>query len=113
GTASTTNLTISGIRGGLLSTDMNGTVSATTSIGANLISGTLGIANGGTGASAQTTNGVSYYNGTSITSGSQFVFNGTNVGIGTTTPRWSLTLASSTGPQFALTDTSAANNAWT
>lgn len=40
--------------------------------------------------------------------------NGTNinVGIGTTTPRWSLQIASSTGPQFALTD-GTTNNHWT
>lgn len=42
------------------------------------ISGVLGIANGGTATSTQTTNGVNYYNGTSITSGTGFTFNGTD-----------------------------------
>src|SRR3989344_3875533 len=35
------------------------------------------------------------------------------LGIGTSTPFWALTVASSTGPQLALTDGNAANNAWT
>jgi len=39
GTASTTNLTVSGIRGGLLGTNMAGTVSASTTIGWNLLKG--------------------------------------------------------------------------
>jgi len=36
--------------------------------------------------------------------------NALRVGIGTTTPRWSLQLASSTGPQLALTDSGAGTN---
>ena len=36
-----------------------------------------------------------------------------NLGIGTTTPRWALQIASSTGPQLALSDTSGTSNPWT
>lgn len=43
----------------------------------------LPIANGGTNASGQTSNGVAYYNGSALTTGASFVYNGTNVGIGT------------------------------
>jgi hypothetical protein len=35
------------------------------------------------------------------------------VGIGTSTPKWSLQIASSTGPQLALADTSGTSNPWT
>lgn len=45
--------------------------------------GVTGISGGGTNATSQTTNGVNYFDGTKITSGSVFTFNGTNVGIGT------------------------------
>jgi hypothetical protein len=43
----------------------------------------LPIANGGTNASGQTSNGVAYYNGSALTTGTGFIYNGTNVGIGT------------------------------
>jgi hypothetical protein len=36
-----------------------------------------------------------------------------NLGIGTTTPVWSITVSSSTGPQLALTDASLTSNIWT
>ena len=58
---------------------------------ANGVTGTLPVGNGGTNATSQTTNGVNYYNGTSITSGSGFVYTGGQVGIGTTSPVSSLT----------------------
>ena len=35
------------------------------------------------------------------------------LGLGTTTPKWKLTVASSTGPQLALTDTSLTSTPWT
>jgi hypothetical protein len=57
------------------------------------VTGILPIANGGTNASSQTTNGVSYFNGTSITSGTGLTFDGTNLGIGTTTPGSLLSVA--------------------
>ena len=46
----------------------------------------IGIGYGGTNATSQTTNGVNYYNGTSITSGTGFVYTGGNVGIGNIIP---------------------------
>src|SRR3989344_2812570 len=57
-----------------------------TSSGTLTLSGTLAVANGGTNATSQTTNGVNFFNGTSITSGTALTFDGTNLGIGTTTP---------------------------
>ena len=57
--------------------------------------GTLAITNGGTNATTQTTNGVNYFNGTSITSGTDFNYNGTNVGIGSTSPSKKLTVLGS------------------
>ncbi|MBI2610880.1 hypothetical protein HYW60_03020, partial [Candidatus Kaiserbacteria bacterium] len=117
--ASTTQLTNSGntyltsLASALLGTDSTGKVVATTSIGANFITGVLPIANGGTNASSQTGNGVTYFDGTRITSGSTFTFDGTGVGIGTSTPTSILTLASSTKAQLALTDASSGNKAWT
>jgi hypothetical protein len=71
----------------ILATDANGKVIATTTIGAGQLSGVVGISNGGTNAVSQTTGGVNYFDGNSITSGSRFVFDGTNVGIGTSTPQ--------------------------
>lgn len=54
--------------------------------GTTLSVGTVSIGDGGTNATTQTTNGVNYYNGTSITSGTGLTFTGTNLGIATTTP---------------------------
>ena len=67
---------------------------------ATQVSGVLPIANGGTNASSQTTNGVNYYNGTSITSGNGFVYNGSSVGIGTATPTAALTVNGTSAFQF-------------
>jgi hypothetical protein len=64
------------------------------------VSGVLPIANGGTNASSQTTNGVNYYNGTSITSGTGFVYTGGQVGIGTATPTAALTVNGTSAFQF-------------
>lgn len=75
------------------------------------LSGTLAIANGGTNQTSFTTNGIDYFDGTRLTNGTALNFDAarTAVGIGTSTPRWNLTAASSTGPQLTLTDTSATN----
>ena len=43
--------------------------------------GTLPINRGGTNATAQTTNGVNFFNGTSITSSADFTYNGTNLSV--------------------------------
>ena len=56
---------------------------------------------------ALTVSGTAYFPGSGIWNSSG------NVGIGTTTPFWALTVASSTGPQLALVDTTASSNAWT
>ena len=66
--ASSTGLSVSGstwltgLQGKLLSTDQNGLVSATTSIGTNYLSGTLGVGQGGTGST--TLGGILTGNGT-------------------------------------------------
>ncbi len=74
------------------------------------VSGILPIANGGTNAASQTTNGVNYFDGTSITSGTGFTFNGTNVGIGSTTPGAKLVVAGQTiGQYFTATSTTQAS----
>lgn len=64
----------------------SGIVCSTAQIGlTSQVTGVLPIANGGTNANTQTSSGVAYFNGTSITSGTGFVYSGTNVGIGTAT----------------------------
>ncbi|HWH07283.1 MAG TPA: helix-turn-helix domain-containing protein, partial [Candidatus Paceibacterota bacterium] len=52
----------------------------------------LPIANGGTNAASQTTNGVAYFNGTSITSGTGLTYDGSYFGVGTTTPSQRLSI---------------------
>ncbi len=65
----------------------SGIVCSTAQIGlTSQVTGVLPIANGGTNTNTQTTNGVAYYNGTALTSGSGFVYSGGQVGIGTATP---------------------------
>lgn len=49
-------------------------------------SGAATIANGGTNATSQTTNGVNYFDGTRITSGTGLTFTGTAAGVASTTP---------------------------
>lgn len=52
------------------------------------VSGQLPIANGGTNATSQTTNGVAYFNGTGIVTGTGLVWDATNsrIGVGATSP---------------------------
>ncbi|TAK59218.1 hypothetical protein EPO14_00140 [Patescibacteria group bacterium] len=85
------------------------------------LSGTLGVAGGGTNATSQTTNGVNYFNGTSITSGTGLTFTGTNFGVGSTSPYGRLSVSgagtdtgiaflvanSSNIPKFAILDNGA------
>ncbi|MCE9541112.1 hypothetical protein K8R03_00960, partial [Candidatus Kaiserbacteria bacterium] len=70
--------------------NVTATGTVTTALGAGAVfsnasgvlsAGTLSILNGGTNATSQTTNGVNYFDGTKITSGSTFTFNGTDIGI--------------------------------
>ena len=57
------------------------TLMATSSLNIEVssFSGTLGISQGGTNATSQTTNGVTYFNGTSITSGSNLTTDGSSL----------------------------------
>src|SRR5262249_39550804 len=68
--------------------------------------GTVPVANGGTGVTTLTSNQFAFYNGTGFTTASTtFVDNSYGaVGIGTTSPKWVLNLASSTRPQLTLSD---------
>jgi hypothetical protein len=91
----TTSIGLNYLKGGsnlLLSTDSSGNVVGTTSVGVNYLTGILGIANGGTATGTQVTNGVNYFDGTRITSGTTLVFDGTNLGVGTTTAGTKLTV---------------------
>jgi len=86
--ATTTKSGIGGIdiRGGCYS--INGTCLSTGSS----LSTPVSIANGGTATSTGgVTNGIEYFNGTYLTNGSGFTYNGINVGIGTTSPSESFT----------------------
>jgi hypothetical protein len=89
----------------------------TMSIGGNAanVTGTVAIANGGTGTTGLTSNQFTFYNGTALVSASTTAISNAGgwIGIGTTTPRWLLTLASSTAPQLTLTDGSSTNFPWT
>ncbi|HEY6020790.1 MAG TPA: hypothetical protein VIY48_13110, partial [Candidatus Paceibacterota bacterium] len=79
--ATTTNLAITNIANAILSTNANGSVVATTSIGANYLSGVLSVANGGTGSS--TLSGILIGNGTNpvntLTIGSGLSLSGTTL----------------------------------
>jgi hypothetical protein len=64
-----------------------GLTPSTATTGAVTVGGILGVANGGTNLSSYTANGVLYASGAStLASGNNFVFDGTNVGIGTSSP---------------------------
>jgi hypothetical protein len=64
-----------------------GLTPSTATTGAVTVAGTLNVANGGTGLTSYTTNGVLYASGTgTLANGSNFVFDGTNVGVGESSP---------------------------
>ncbi len=70
--------------------------------------GTLAIARGGTNAISQTTNGLTYFDGTSIISGTGLTFVNGNLGVGTTSPYAKLSVAGQVvGAYFTATTTSA------
>lgn len=86
------NLTVAGFvqttSGGVLSSAALTSGQVTTALGFTPFGGTnpLPIANGGTATTTGgVTNGVEYYNGTTLTNGANFNYNGTQVGIGTST----------------------------
>ena len=83
GSATSTTFAITSIGNAILSTNTNGSVVATTSIGTNLLTGILSIGNGGTATSTQVTNGINYFDGTTITSSPALSFTGTNIIVGT------------------------------
>jgi hypothetical protein len=62
----------------------------------------IDIAHGGTNSNSQTTNGVNYFNGTSITSGTGFVYTGSGyVGIGSSSPINALDIGTTQGVHIA------------
>lgn len=75
----------------------------TTLVGLNLTN-QLTIPNGGTNSTSQTTNGVNYFDGTEITSGAGLTFDGTHMGVGSSTPWAYLAVVgnSSTNPVLAV-----------
>jgi len=69
-----------------------------TSSGTITLAGTVATTNGGTGLTSFTANGVVYASSSSaLATGSAFVFDGTNVGIGTSSPTAKLHVSSGTG----------------
>jgi len=73
---------------------------STATTGAVTLAGTLATTNGGTGLTSFTANGVVYASSTSaLATGSAFVFDGTNVGIGTASPSSLLNVVSNTNAQ--------------
>ncbi|KND51630.1 MAG: hypothetical protein ABA06_00015 [Parcubacteria bacterium C7867-001] len=83
------------------------TISGQLALGSQ-VSGTLGVVNGGTGVTTLTQNQFAFYNGTGFTTASTTAINNSlgTLGIGTSTPRFLLQLASSTAPQLTLSDAS-------
>ncbi len=77
--ATSTAFAITSLPNALLSTNANGSVVASTSIGVNYLSGVLPIANGGTNSSSQTANGIAYYDGSKLTTGSNLSYNGSQL----------------------------------
>jgi hypothetical protein len=68
--------------------------------GAVTLAGTLATTNGGTGLTSFTANGVVYASSTSaLATGSALTFDGTNLGIGTSSPNYKLNVLSGAGSQ--------------
>lgn len=88
GTAQTGAITIA------TSSDTNVLLNVSNSSGAFTFApswtGNLAIARGGTATTTQVTNGVNFFDGTRITSGTKLTFTGTNLGISSTTPNYPL-----------------------
>jgi hypothetical protein len=97
--------TLTGIGVTSFSAGTTGLTPASATTGAITLAGTLGVANGGTGATTLSSGYVLKGNGTSAVSASVIYDDGTNVGIGTTSPTNSagystLSLNGSTGGQL-------------
>lgn len=70
-----------------LSFGTTGLTPSTSSTGAITVAGTLATTNGGTGLTSFTANGIPYASSTSaLTTGSSLVFDGSNLGVGTSSP---------------------------
>lgn len=110
------NLTVAGFvqttSGGVLSSAALTSGQVTTALGFTPFGGTnpLPIANGGTATTTQVTNGLNFFNGTTITSSSTLVaLSNGNVGIGTTSPASPLDLEGPFGTGGQLTIGSVSN----
>jgi hypothetical protein len=86
---------------------------STATTGAVTLAGTLATTNGGTGLTSFTSGGVVYASSTSaLTTGSGLVFDGTNVGIGTSSPANKLDIQSTTGVVGRLNNTGNNNDTY-
>jgi hypothetical protein len=87
--------TLSGVAVTTFSAGTTGFTPSTATSGAVTLAGTLATTNGGTGLTSFTANGVVYASSSSaLTTGSALVFDGTNLGIGTTSPTgWGRTVS--------------------
>jgi hypothetical protein len=93
-------------------TSLSGLTPSTSTTGAVTLAGTLGTANGGTNLTSFTSGGVVYASSSSaLATGSVFNFDGTNVGIGTTSLTAKLNLVSTTAP-LLIANTSNANGGY-
>jgi trimeric autotransporter adhesin len=96
---------------GSFSAGTTGLTPASATTGAVVLAGTLNVANGGTGLNTLASGRIPYGAGTSaLSSSSTFVFDGTNLGIGTTSPvssagYTSLTLNNATNSGYAVLQT--------
>ncbi|HEY8084124.1 MAG TPA: right-handed parallel beta-helix repeat-containing protein [Methylophilaceae bacterium] len=77
--ASTTNITAS-------YASTTNLFAQTATIGTLNLTNGISVASGGTGTTTQVTNGVNFFDGTKVTSGTALMFNGSNLGIGSTNP---------------------------
>lgn len=99
-TLATTSVSFNGLTVANAITNSGGTFTITP-----LWSGFLNITGGGTNETSEVTNGVNYFDGTGITSGTQLVFNGTDLGVGSSSPANALLAVegvNTTNPQLAI-----------
>lgn len=112
---STCTGTVTSVSGSGGTTGLTLTGGAITTSGTLTLGGTLVIANGGTNQTSFTSNGVTFFNGTSIATNSSSLFSWFDTAakntIGTSTPTLgTVTIGSSTVPQLTLVDNSLNSN---